>query len=212
MAKDSFAIRLSNRIKREYVAGGHTLGWRLLYSPANVLSGARVALIGVNPGGGFRPDDQAEFAMDTGSAYESEIWANRPAGDHRLQRQVLALFERIGEEPEKVLAGNLVPFRSPRWEYLENPERAVEFGKEIWNDILTKADPKFVIAMGNTAAAALKDILHVEVTDRVRVSWGNVCGSRGNFPGGGVFVGLPHLSRFGIMTRPKSEPALRELF
>ena len=206
----AFAAQLRDRIERQYSASGYTLGWRLLYSPEVVLEGARVAFLGLNPGGNYRPTDHAEFAMERGSAYEVEHWGG-PPGTSKLQRQVLALFEWIGERPEAVLAGNLVPFRSPNWDALPDKQRALAFGKDIWADIFAQVSPQLVIAMGGEAITALTDILDVSVTDRIPVGWGSICGERGDFATGAL-VGIPHLSRFPIMTRGESRAGLRRLF
>src|SRR5689334_17729326 len=132
-----FAAGLRERIERQYSSDGYTLGWRLLYSPESVLEGAKVAFVGLNPGGSTRPTDHAEFATDHGSAYAVENWG-APPGTSKLRRQVLLLFEKLGERPEAVLAGNLVPFRSPSWGALPHAESALAFGKMLWRDILAE--------------------------------------------------------------------------
>jgi hypothetical protein len=207
--KSGFAAHLNNRIERQYSASRYSLGWRLLYSPEIVLDGARVAFVGLNPGGNYRPTDHAEFAMEHGSAYAVEHWGG-PPGTSRLQRQVLALFERIGERPEAVLAGNLVPFRSPNWKALPDRQQALAFGKALWRDILAQVGPQLVIGMGREAFAALKDILVVRETERISLDWGSICGERGTFASG-TLIGIPHLSRFPIITRRESQPGLRRL-
>jgi hypothetical protein len=155
MARTPFAARLRDRIERRYAEDGHKLGWRLLYSPECVLEKAAVAFSGLNPGGAAIPESHAEFAMEHGSAYVLETWA----GTSKLQAQVRALFEKVGEAPEAVLAGNLVPFRSPNWNSLPNKKGALEFGKQIWGDILARAAPRLVLCMAVEVLPALKGIL-----------------------------------------------------
>jgi len=65
--------------------------------------------------------------MESGSAYRDERWPPRNV----LQKQVLALFERLDIVPEDVLAGNLAPFRSPSWKQLRNPHEAFKFGLQL---------------------------------------------------------------------------------
>jgi len=188
---------------------GYSLGWRLLYSPPAVLESARVAFIGLNPGGATRPPEYAEFAMQRGSAYVTESWG-APPGTSKLQRQVRALFQMIGEDPDRVLAGNLVPFRSPSWEALPNRDSALQFGTRIWREILNEVRPQLVIAMGGATSDALNGLLNSKRPQRISVGWGNIAGERSEFDRG-VLVGLPHLSRFGICTRPESAAGLRAL-
>ena len=210
MSDNDFARALCARIEQRYQADQYKLGWRLLYSPEKVLEKARVAFIGLNPGGDFLPADHAVFAMEEGSAYARENWGS-PPGESRLQRQVLALFEMLGEPADAVLAGNLVPFRSPSWDALPKKENALTFGKSIWREILKKTQPPLVVTMGGQVTSELKNVLGVRKSDRVSVNWGNVCGERGSFING-VLVGIPHLSRFGVITRHESRPGLRKLF
>jgi hypothetical protein len=202
---------LRDRIQEAYVAGGYNLGWKLLYSPSDVLNGPRLAFVGLNPGGSVCPENDAELATVDGSAYVTEVWerASQP-GQSKLQRQVRCLFDRLGEAPESVLAGNLVPFRSPSWEKLPMRDWALEFGKSLWRDILAETRPELVIAMGDVVFSVLREILGVEMTQRILVSWGSVSGEHGKFAHG-TLVRLPRLSRFGIITRPTSQDALRAL-
>lgn len=58
-----------NRIEAAYQRSGNALGWRFLYSPERTLGGARVAFIGLNPGGSTEDDAHGRYAMESGSAY-----------------------------------------------------------------------------------------------------------------------------------------------
>jgi hypothetical protein len=209
-AQGTFAADLKSQIESKYEELGYKMGWRLLYSPEHVLDTARTAFVGQNPGGNYAPPDHAVFAMRSGSAYAAERWG-APPGQGKLQRQVLALFRLIGERPQDVLAGNLVPFRSPSWEVLPSKDEALAFGSKVWKVILGHAKPRLVIAMGmGTSVPVLKEILRVRCTERVRIGWGSNEGERSVFDGG-TFVGLPHLSRFPFATREESQDGLKRL-
>jgi hypothetical protein len=80
----------------------------------------------------------------------------------------------------------------------------------LWSDLLRSAKPRLVIAMGAQAIDAAIEILKVQGLEQVPVNWGNLSGSTGKFDGG-RFVGLPHLSRFPIVGRLQSQPALHAL-
>ena len=58
--------------------------------------------------------------------------------------------------------------------------------------------------------AALQDMLGIRDSERICVDWGSVCGKRGTFAGG-TLIGIPHLSRFPIITRRQSQPGLKRL-
>ncbi len=218
----SFARSLKRRIEREYKAGEYKMGWRLLYSPKETLCGARVAFLAMNPGFDRELKDHAEFAMCPGkSAYVDEAWP-RPGsdgsdryepGEAPFQRQVRELFSLIGEkQPYRVLAGNLVPFRSPEWSKLPNKRRALEFGKELWQEIIERAQPSLVIAMGAKTKEPLIDILGVDFDklERIKIKWQEYAAYRGRFPGG-IFIHMPHLSRFAIMIKPKYQSVRQQI-
>lgn len=212
MTVDVYSASLRARIQEAYLESGNGLGWRLLASPESVLDGAEVAFLGLNPGGNVRPPDHPEFSMPFGSAYVRERWGNGlPPGQSPLQKQVRALFRRLDIEPDKVLAGNLVPFRSPSWAHLNDKEAALRFGENLWRGIFERARPRLVIGMGGATYASLSRILGATDAKTVRVGWGNVGATRAAFKGG-ILIGLPHLSRFGIITRAQSEAALQQLF
>lgn len=208
------AERWEDVIEREYQARlrlypDQALEWRLIYSPRRVLSGARVAFIGLNPGGRFVDPAHGKFSCEAGSAYRKEVENWLPSS--ALQDQVLALFERLGVAPEDVLAGNLVPFRSPSEKSLAGTSDAIAFGRNLWSEILRKISPEVVVTMGSTANHEVSNLLGVRQVEAYATGWGSQTASRGSFPGG-TWIGLPHLSRFTIMKRSASQSALNVLF
>ena len=203
------AIQLAYETRLRQNPSGRPLGWRLLYSPCRVLDGARVAFIGLNPGGSAINPDHGVFSSERGSAYRRDVenWG----ASSQLQDQVLELFRRLNVPPEEVLAGNLVPFRSPSEATLEDAPGAIVFGKTLWAEILTTARPSVVVSMGGTANREVAQLLGVKDIKSYPVGWGNYTASRGRFSDG-TWIGLPHLSRFAIMKRAASQAALAELF
>lgn len=207
-----FAADLEDRIVKEYVARGDQLGWRLLYSPLSVLEHAEVAFIGLNPGGAHAELDHPAFACpDNSSAYLHERWKDRPPGQEKLQKQVQRLFDHLGVTGPSVLAGNLVPFRSRTWGELRDKKRALEFGFELWQEILDRARPTLVIAMGRETSSQIRSLLRVTDLFNVPIEWSTVTAARGRFRAG-RFVGLPHLSRYQMFGRRASETAIQILF
>ncbi len=208
MTETSFANSLHARIEAEYQRRGDTRGWRFLASPPNVLNGVRVVFIGLNPAGDKDRKDHPRFSTTKGSAYVDEVWKpGNLAGESKLQIQVRALFELIDEEPEQVLAGQLVPFRSPRWSDLDSPNDAVEFGRNVWREVLARARPHVVFAMGAKAASVAGGIVGAMDIEKYSVDWGSISARRGWFPRAdgskGAFIHLPHLSTFSIFKRPE---------
>ena len=201
---------LRERIATEHQAGGYGMGWRLLYSPTHVLGGSPVAFLGINPGGSGVDPRHTDLASERGSAYVMESWVGYPPGESPLQRQVRALFAALDVDPDEVLAGNLIPFRSPSLDALPNRERALAFGLSLWKELLEAAQPSLVITMGAQTTHPVATMLGAERLVRVSLGWGSVAGTRASFTGG-THVGLPHLSRFRVFGRQESEAGLRKL-
>lgn len=214
----NFMSALESEIRAKYKARIQSqpniqdLGWRFLYSPQRVLDGAKVAFLGLNPGGSVDNKQHPAFSCEKGSAYKriNENWGTS-AG---LQDQVISLFKRLGVDADDVLAGNLIPFRTPDEKALIDKAEAIAFGKSLWARAFERAQPRLIISMGNTANTAISELLGVSSQKNYLVAWGNMTAKRGNFQKfqGGIWIGLPHLSRFSIMERAASKAALDELF
>lgn len=185
------------------------LGWRFLYSPKRVLNGAKVAFLGLNPGGSTLNPDHAVFSAETGSAYRRTVedWGKSAS----LQDQVMALFKRLSVNPEDTLASNLIPFRSSKECSVKTDKAAINFGTQLWRQVFTHAQPSLVITMGQLTNTTISSLLDVQSAEHYPVQWGELCASRGKFPGG-TWIGLPHLSHFKIMKRDASQKALDILF
>ena len=201
---------LQAQIIREYDRLGAGAGWRLLYSPTHVLRGADVALIAANPDGSFAPPDHGEFSMVSGSAYVNESWAGFPPGAAPLQRQVQHLFQELSVSPPDVLAGNLIPYRSPKWDELPDPDAAVTLGGSLWADMIAAARPKLIICLGDVTWRAITRVISAGPVTTAPVGWGVVRGRRAPFEGGRI-IGLPHLSRYRVFGRQQSAAPLRAL-
>lgn len=208
---NELARRLETRIEHKAKELGYELGWRLLASPASVLNESEVAFIGLNPGGRTDTAEHPRFAPDEGSAYVTESWAGHPPGTSPLQKQVRCLFARLDVVPQAVLAGNLVPFRSPSWKELPKKHEALTFGRCTWREIIDEAQPKLIITMSRLVFGNLSSMLSMGNVRKEPSCWGNIslryCQGAER-----LLVGLPHLSRFPLLGRCKSEPWLARVF
>lgn len=203
---------MKEEIEAAYRRSGNTLGWRFLYGPESTLVDPEIALIGLNPGGSKAEQEHDVFATAPGqSAYIHEKWGTKPAGRHKLQIQVQALFHRLDVEPHHVLAGNIIPFRSQSFKSLKNRKECLRFGRDLWRKVLDRAKPRLIVCMGNDAEKQLLQILQTTNKNSVPVGWGKIHGTRHDFDGG-TLVKLPHLSRIAIMNREESQHGLDRLF
>lgn len=201
-------------IRRKYAELGLDLGWRFLTcSKFNLDSHVETIFLTLNPGGNVSRNDHPAESCESGSAYVVESWSGAPPGNSKLQLQIRALFSLIDENIDGILSGQLVPFRSPSWDALPRKEECLAFGRELWTDIIELVNPNLIIAMGKTQLRpALLDILgEPTMSEDVPVGWGKIKAGLDIYPGTRI-VSLPHLSRFGIVTRSESLPSLKYLF
>jgi hypothetical protein len=205
--------KLARQIDKEYDRLGHTLGWRFLTCPGAVLSAkTEVVFVTLNPGGNVDRPEHPRLSCEDGSPYLTESWSGQRPGRSNLQVQVQALYKRFGISFDETLSGQLVPFRSPSWEELPRREESLAFGQRLWAQVIKIVKPSLVIGMGKKKLRQpLRQILGTPIESiDVPVNWGPVSAGLDWFPGCALIT-LPHLSRFGIMTRPQSESAISEL-
>lgn len=203
---------LRARIETGYASSGNTQGWRFLYSHSFVLNHADVAIIGFNPGGGGQISEHGEFDVPPGtSAYLDESWKDYPAGSEPLQLQIRALCGWLHVEPQTVLAGNFIPWRSRSLRTLKEPDRAKAFARALWSDIFQVVQPRLVITIGLETGAHIAKVLQTAAATRVGIGWGNYSATIATNERQRL-IAFPHLSRFQIMDRPKSREALEKIF
>ena len=197
MSLEVFANALNVRIEAAYRDLGHDLGWRLLYSPLGVLEGARVAFIGLNPGGDREVPEHGRMAPLSGSAFVTERWKSSAPGGAKRQKTIRQLFDLTGVEAEAVLAGNLVPFRSRSWAELREHGKSTAFGRSVWQDIIRRANPTLIVCDGGAAFRALMPLVSAAQEEWRPAGWGDWKVRRARFETG-IVAGLPHLSIYTV--------------
>lgn len=188
-------------------------GWSFMYVPASRIHSARVALVGLNPGGSqLDPENEWEY-LGGENAYVDESWRNLPAGQHHLQVQVRALFEALGVEGKDVFAANLVPFRSPSWDVLPDPDGALQFGRRVWSWILEQSPARVFVSLGKQPGRELAKMLEARFEHAVPAGWGVQTIDTYRAADGRLVIALPHLSRFKIFGggRSAAHNHIREL-
>lgn len=217
-------------IEREYSRLGHQLGWRFLYSPASTLSiDSRMLFVGDNPGGStFVPPIRS---VEEGNAYRVELWpGGRSGGPNPLQKQVCGLFKILSrkldsqiqwhELMDQTLTSNFCPFRSPSWPP-EHKEESMAFSYRLWSRIFDNICPSVLICMSRDLSfkyfgrlLLAKGLVETERTQELPVEWGNYTYSQATYKLGDrevLMIRLPHLSRFKIFGRAKSQRAVEQL-
>jgi hypothetical protein len=196
-------------IEAEYQRLEHRLGWRFLTCPERNIETATVALITINPGG--EECVAPLWSVENGNAYVVEGWKDLPPGKHKLQLQVKFLFQIMGVQPEQVLSGYLVPFRSRSWKALPKKSASIEFGMDLWRGVFRRAKTKTVVAFGKEITPYVTDLLKAVLHAKHPAAWGDLTIDAYRFGTEGRLIVLPHLSRFALFGR-KSAPVSENAF
>lgn len=190
-------------IKKEYRTRKNQNGWTFLYSAKKTLIESDEVLIGLHPGG-KEPASAETFSFEEKSHYYGEWEGGYEAGEHPFQKQAKFLIETLrGKNVNNVLCGNLIPFRASSWNTLENKPCALEFGKKIWEPLLTQR-PFKIFVMGRVCEDVIVSLLHAKKTDEIPTNWGEIS-ARFYIYDKGVICALPCLSRYKIFLRGKTD-------
>lgn len=206
-----FGRWLEDKIEAHAESRNVDLGWRFLSCPLKNIDTAKTVFIGINPGGRNKDIANDGLSVEVGSSYRIERWGGSfEPGKAPLQKQVLALFRLLSENPDQVLSGNLIPFRSPSIAELEDVQSVTAFGKELWVAILSRCPAKLIITMGNQVTKSIAPLLGITSLEKYPSGWGNVSIQVGE-ANGVLLIGIPHLSTFKLLSRPKCVEILKDI-
>jgi hypothetical protein len=212
-------------IEDTYHRLGHTLGWRFLTGPKATLAPAtEIAFISLNPGGAEESVHQSGASHEDGSSYVTERWQNALPGLSPLQRQVQSLCAELMHHlhetgsvnhflAQHVLTAHFIPFRSPSFATLANPQASLAFARSLWSRILQTWCPRLILTIDRETYSNLQQILIRNLKGTLTecrefsTGWGQykadgsrIMGLRGDGPV--LLVRLPHLSRFALFAEP----------
>jgi len=219
--------RICEKIEEKYnnIFDGGGIGYRFMMSPRQTFSkDTNIALITLNPGGSAKPVGHPECYTVGKSAYLSEKWnfKGKPyePGEQPLQKQIRELFRLINEKTGLSKSGDTlldtsfcaqyIPFRSKSYKKLEHKKQCKEFSKTIWQEIFSEhLAPRLIICIDKIAFSELKSMfdeaMGTVVPIRMGTGWGNIKVDIVTYYNGMTMVRFPHLSRFRIFGRKKSE-------
>jgi hypothetical protein len=204
---------LVNQIDEKYLQLSHTQSWRFLTSPKSTLSKRTDAIfITLNPGGDKITHERDKESCEHGSPYLYESWKGCPPGEESLQKQIQILYRELDWEFDSVLSGQLVPFRSPSWSELPRQGESLEFGIQLWREVINCVKPNIIVAMGKSELRSplIKILGKPKASETHSVGWGNISASLDIFASCKL-LSLPHLSRFKIMGRPQSQTCINTI-
>jgi hypothetical protein len=142
----------------------------VFYSGTAAFSGpSPVYILGLNPGGS--PSRQADETIGRDledwlrgpplwSAYVDESWEGKAAGTHGMQPRMLHLFRRLGLDPRRVPASNVVFVRSSTEATLI--DQKTELLRLCWpvhEAVIDRLEVRSVICLGGTAGSWVRSML-----------------------------------------------------
>lgn len=216
-------------IEKESKINPNKLGWRFLLTSKKTLEKNNgILLLTLNPGGSENRKDHPSDSFENDSAYFVEIWKKgKPAGASPLQIQIKRLFKeiasRLGKDCKEILeasvCGYFIPFRSQSFDSLKEKDTCIRVSKNLWKNILSEIKFQLILSIDRETYDNIKQILlslkYCEVQSSEQpTGWGNYKASITYFEKGDekvTFVRFPHLSRFSIFGREKSEEAISKL-
>lgn len=193
----------SREIEAAYRDLGLTHGWTFMGTDDRTLREARVAFVGLNPGGG-RPDDNYEYQgiwdVPNGNGYFDEKWGANDS-DSTLQRQVKEWHRIIGVDATKSFCANFVPFRSFDWNSLDRKGECLAFAESLWTWVLQVSPAALFVTMGKLPAQYLAKLLNAKPIAYLPTGWGSQTIDVWDSPDGRRVIGMPHPSRFALFGR-----------
>lgn len=199
-------------VQAEYERLGYSRGWSFMGTPERALREARVAFVGLNPGGGGETDTYEYGGLwdfPEGNAYFDERWGPN-ASETAIQRQIWRWHEMVGLGPHESLCAHFIPFRSPDWHSLEHKDEALAFGQRLWNWVLGVSPASLFVTMGKEPARQLAVILKARHVAQLPTGWGQQMIDVRDSADGRRVVGMPHPSRYALFGRGGSASELAE--
>lgn len=101
-----------NLLVQEERARGYNDGFKLLFCPWALIETADTLFLSLNPGN----DPSGELMRISSDERGNSYLVEREARHSPIADQYRQLCEFVGKDPEEVLTGTLMPFRTSRWD------------------------------------------------------------------------------------------------
>lgn len=198
-------------ISAAYKTLGTGLSWTFMTSSEGTLRTARVALVGLNPGGGGRESDYRPiWHQPDGNDYKRSDWkTGHGPGGAPLQIQVQELCKVAATEIDDLFSAQFVPFRSASWSSLTKREDALRFARALWTWVLANSRFETCFTLGHLTGAELARLMQAQEVKsdgrRIEVAWGAQTLRRYKAADGRRIVSLPHLSRYKLFSGDRAD-------
>ena len=168
-------------IDAEYKRLGHTLGYRFLTCPQNLLNpDMKLLYLSQSPAGGTDIKEHPKTSCEYGSPFFVERWDGKEAGTSVLQQQTRQMFAMLQAQlkipgtvrnfaEQHILSGYFIPFRDyashknkneTDEEKKKSKEKAcLASAHQLWQKIFQKWTPSCILISGTSVGKEVKKIL-----------------------------------------------------
>ena len=148
-------------IDSEYKRLGHTLGYRFLTCPQNLLNpDMKLLYLSQSPAGEKDIKEHPRTSCEHGSPFFVESWDGDTPGTSSLQRQTQGMFAMLQAQlkipgtvrdfaEQHILSGYFVPFRCKGLDNLKNKKDSIESACNLWGKIFARWTPTHILISGS---------------------------------------------------------------
>lgn len=194
-------------LERQELDLGYNDGFKLLFCPWRNLETADTLFISLNPGNDPSNEEMRIASDERGNSY----LLKREAKHSPMALQYELLCKLIERDPEKLLVGALMAFRTDRWvTRRDTPNISVTL--PFWKEVLTGKHIKRVYCMGRDVERQVVSIVGGRLAEEIPAGWGNLNIRRYVSNSGVEVFGLLHFSTYKMLSREECLIQLEQLF
>lgn len=187
-------------------AKGYVDGFKLLFCPWSLIDTADTLFLSLNPGN----DPSGEFMRIASDERGNSYLVKREAKHSPMADQYRQLCEFIGKDPEEVLTGTLMPFRTAKWDRTRDRQN-IAVARPFWRQVLTAGKIRRVFCMGREVEDEVVALSKARLQLQLPANWGNLTIRRYSTENDIQIFGLLHFSTYKMFGRAECIPQLAEL-
>ncbi|MGR3549630.1 hypothetical protein [Pseudooceanicola sp.] len=195
-----------NLLARDEQLRGYDDGFKLLFCPWRVLETADTLFLSLNPGN----DPSGEFMRVASDERGNSYLIKREAKHSPMADQYRRLCLLIGKDPEEVLAGAIMPFRTAKWDKPRDRQN-ISVVRPFWQNVLATGKIDRVFCMGREVEDEVVASTKAKLKRELPANWGNLKIRSYETESGIQIFGLLHFSTYKMLGRAECIPQLTEL-
>jgi hypothetical protein len=187
-------------------ARGYRDGFKLLYCPWRLIGTADTVFLSLNPGN----DPSGEFMRIASDERGNSYLVEREVKHSPIANQYRRLCDFIGKDPEEVLTGTLMPFRTSKW----NPSRDrpnINIALPFWQQVLHSGKVRQVFCMGREVEDTVVNLTMARLIKELPAKWGTLNIRSYKTQSSVKVFGLLHFSTYKMFGRSECISQLAQL-